>query len=312
MSASQYYSATAYVGTPQRHEVEVTIPLVGPAGPAGEGGGAPAGGTAGQMLRKVSATDYDTEWSSRVTSLEASSTANISGALGLQVQCPTAGGSSAVGLLGTVVGGSPQARIYGAGTTGALTTIATFAVGGATLNTGTLKLTDPTGGETAEFSAANLSGNRIYTLTDDTGRLPALQVVDQSLTPYPYSPGVPGQMVFTNAGRLYLCFAANRWRSVLVSDGATDVVKNVTGLASTNVFTSTAHGFVAGNRIRFSLLNSGTASVGGLFVDRVYYIATVPTANSFTISEFSLLTPTFDLTADLVATSQFTSNEWDD
>jgi hypothetical protein len=40
--SSQYYSATAYVGTPHRNEVEVTIPLVGPAGPqgpAGEGGG---------------------------------------------------------------------------------------------------------------------------------------------------------------------------------------------------------------------------------------------------------------------------------
>jgi hypothetical protein len=282
----------------------------GPQGPAGEGGGAPAGGTAGQMLRKVSSTDYDTEWSSRVTSREAVSTSNISGALGLQVQCPTAGGSSAVGLLGTVVGGSPQARIYGAGSTGTLTTVATFAADGVTVNTGTLKLTDPTGGETAEFSAADLSGNRTYTLTDDTGRLPALQVVDQALTPYPYSPGVPGQMVFTSAGRLYLCFAANRWRSVLVSDGAIDVVKNVTGLASSNVFSSTAHGFVAGNRIRFSLLNSGTASVGGLLVDRVYYIATVPTANSFTISESSLLTPTFDLTADLVATSQFTKNDW--
>jgi hypothetical protein len=36
--ASQYYSATAYVGTPHRNAVEVTIPLVGPAGPAGEAG----------------------------------------------------------------------------------------------------------------------------------------------------------------------------------------------------------------------------------------------------------------------------------
>jgi hypothetical protein len=40
--SSQYYKATAYVGTPHRNAVEVTIPLVGPAGPqgpAGEGGG---------------------------------------------------------------------------------------------------------------------------------------------------------------------------------------------------------------------------------------------------------------------------------
>jgi len=36
---SQYYKVTAYVGTPHRNAVEVTIPLVGPQGPAGEGGG---------------------------------------------------------------------------------------------------------------------------------------------------------------------------------------------------------------------------------------------------------------------------------
>ena len=310
MAASQYYSATAYVGTPHRNEVEVTIPLVGPAGPAGEGGGAPAGGTAGQMLRKVSATDYDTEWSSRVTSLEAASTANISGALGLQVQCPTAGGSSAVGLLGTVVGGSPQARIYGAGSTGTLTTIATFAAGGATINTGTLKLTDPTGGETAEFSAADLSGNRTYTLTDDTGRLPALQNVDSSLNPYPYSPGVPGQFVFANSGHLYFCFAANRWRRVLLSEGAIATTLSVTGNASTDTFTSNAHGFTAFQRIRFTLLNGGTASVGGISVDTLYYVRN-PAANTFQIAATGGVgAPIVDLTATISAPSSFTKNDW--
>lgn len=35
----------------------------GPAGPAGPAGpGVPTGGTTGQYLRKVSATNYDTEW----------------------------------------------------------------------------------------------------------------------------------------------------------------------------------------------------------------------------------------------------------
>jgi hypothetical protein len=37
--SSQYYKATAYVGTGTHHDVEVTIPLVGPQGPAGEAGG---------------------------------------------------------------------------------------------------------------------------------------------------------------------------------------------------------------------------------------------------------------------------------
>jgi hypothetical protein len=41
--SSQYYSATAYVGTPHRNAVEVTIPLVGPAGPQGPAGEAGAG-----------------------------------------------------------------------------------------------------------------------------------------------------------------------------------------------------------------------------------------------------------------------------
>jgi hypothetical protein len=49
--SSQYYSATAYVGTPHRNAVEVTIPLVGPAGPqgpAGSGGGGDVASVNGQ------------------------------------------------------------------------------------------------------------------------------------------------------------------------------------------------------------------------------------------------------------------------
>jgi hypothetical protein len=38
MAASQYYKVTAYVGTPHRNAVEVTLPLVGPQGPAGPAG----------------------------------------------------------------------------------------------------------------------------------------------------------------------------------------------------------------------------------------------------------------------------------
>ena len=73
-AASQYYKVTSRVGVPHRHEVEVTVPLVGPVGPAGPAGtgletlqvqgdtlyrGASAGerlaiGSAGQVL-KVSA-----------------------------------------------------------------------------------------------------------------------------------------------------------------------------------------------------------------------------------------------------------------
>jgi hypothetical protein len=62
--SSQYYKVTAYVGTPHRNAVEVTIPLVGPAGATGAAGqGVPVGGTTGQVLRKASSGNYDTEWS---------------------------------------------------------------------------------------------------------------------------------------------------------------------------------------------------------------------------------------------------------
>ena len=41
-ASSQYYSVTARVGVPHRHEVEVTVPLVGPAGATGPAGAAGA------------------------------------------------------------------------------------------------------------------------------------------------------------------------------------------------------------------------------------------------------------------------------
>jgi hypothetical protein len=47
------------------------VGVVGPAGPAGaDGVGIPAGGTTGQILKKTSGTDYDTEWSGSVPSLQ--------------------------------------------------------------------------------------------------------------------------------------------------------------------------------------------------------------------------------------------------
>jgi hypothetical protein len=57
------------VGAPSPQEVIVTLPLVGPAGAAGatgatgaNGQGVPVGGTTGQVLRKASGDNYDTEW----------------------------------------------------------------------------------------------------------------------------------------------------------------------------------------------------------------------------------------------------------
>ena len=45
---SQYYKVTAYASVPQRHEVEVTLPLAGPQGPTGPQG--PAGASTGDVL----------------------------------------------------------------------------------------------------------------------------------------------------------------------------------------------------------------------------------------------------------------------
>jgi hypothetical protein len=45
--SAQYYKVTAYVGTPHRNAVEVTIPLVGPAGAQGAAGAAGAQGPIG-------------------------------------------------------------------------------------------------------------------------------------------------------------------------------------------------------------------------------------------------------------------------
>jgi hypothetical protein len=60
------------VGIPSPQTVNVTLPTIGPAGPAGATGatgatgaagqGVPVGGTTGQVLRKASGTNYDTEW----------------------------------------------------------------------------------------------------------------------------------------------------------------------------------------------------------------------------------------------------------
>jgi hypothetical protein len=69
--SSQYYKVTAYAAVPQRHEVEVTLPLAGPQGPQGQG--VPVGGTTGQVLRKVSGTNYDTEWATGGGSVDLSS-----------------------------------------------------------------------------------------------------------------------------------------------------------------------------------------------------------------------------------------------
>jgi hypothetical protein len=75
------------------------------------------------------------------------------------------------------------------------------------------------------------------------------------------------------------------------------VSKAVTGAAATDIFTSTAHGFVAGNEVRFSALTGGAGIVAGT---SYFVIAANLTANTFQVS----LTPggaTVDVTSNLTA-----------
>lgn len=324
----------------------------GPAGPAGSGVGTltvqgdmlyrdNAGaqrlpiGTSGQVLKvssgglpewgatsavdlsspgPIGATTPSTADFTVVAATEAASSnpTSVSSTLGIRIKTPTAGGQSAVGMYGVVSGGSPQARIYGAGTSGTLTNIATFDSTGMTVATGSLKLTDATGGETATFDASGLSSNRTFNLTDATGRLPAFQSLDSSGTPYPFSPGVPGQLVFASAGYLYFCAEPNRWRRVQMSEGSRliNTLKSVTGSALDDVFTSNAHGFVTGQRIRFTSLNGGISSVGGISVNTLYFVRN-HTANTFQLAATGgISAPLIDLTATLGANTFFTQNDW--
>jgi hypothetical protein len=74
--------------------------------------------------------------------------------------------------------------------------------------------------------------------------------------------------------------------------------KAVTGVAATDLFTSTGHGFLAGDRVRFAAPLTGGA---GITVGQDYWvIASGLTANDFRVSATKNGT-TIDLTTDLTA-----------
>jgi hypothetical protein len=77
MAASQYYSVSARVGVPSRHEVEVTIPTVGPAGEGGGGAVESVNGQTGVVV--LDATDVGAEVSLEYInqSLENNSSVNL-------------------------------------------------------------------------------------------------------------------------------------------------------------------------------------------------------------------------------------------
>jgi len=75
--------------------------------------------------------------------------------------------------------------------------------------------------------------------------------------------------------------------------------KNVTGAASTDLITNTAHGYIAGDTLVLSALNGGA----GLVVGKRYFVsASGITANDFKLAHTPSGTP-IDFTSDIVATS---------
>lgn len=78
--------------------------------------------------------------------------------------------------------------------------------------------------------------------------------------------------------------------------------KAVTGVAATDLFTATAHGYVAGNTVKFSALTGGTGIVAG---QRYYILATGLTANDFKVSAQApnqgVAQPVLDFSTDLTA-----------
>jgi hypothetical protein len=73
--------------------------------------------------------------------------------------------------------------------------------------------------------------------------------------------------------------------------------KAVTGVAATDLFTSTAHGYVAGNRVRFTGLTGGAGITAG---QDYFVIASGLTANDFKVSA-TLGGASIDFTTDLTA-----------
>jgi hypothetical protein len=76
----------------------------------------------------------------------------------------------------------------------------------------------------------------------------------------------------------------------------------VTSVASTDVFTSTAHGMAVNDSVIFTALTGGA----GLTVNQTYLVATVPDANSFTIK--NLDGTAVDHTTNITVATTITGN----
>jgi hypothetical protein len=97
---------------------------------------------------------------------------------------------------------------------------------------------------------------------------------------------------------------------VEINFSATSEVTGTTGTASTDLFTKTSHGLVAGDRITFSALTGGTGLVTGT---AYYIIATSLTANDFKVSALpggTAVNFTTNVTASTWVKSSAVSGNW--
>lgn len=83
----------------------------------------------------------------------------------------------------------------------------------------------------------------------------------------------------------------------VVGESAQEAGKAVTAVAATDLFTSAAHGYNVGDRLKFSALTGGA----GISAGTNYYII----ASGFTVNDFRVSAtpfgPTIDITTDLTA-----------
>lgn len=227
-ASSQYYSVTAYTGVPHNHEVEVTVPLVGPQGPAG------ADGTGFQTVRL----EVDSTNSASPSSVGLTGTVDAAGNLRafVLVESNVTGGYARVELpqlAGAYAIGEVVIKLNffedGAAPCNVRVTVADQNVTAIYPATGYDEFIedkhyvfrwngirwdmDPLANEAATTSFELLKPNH-------GGTLAAFTAMGSGVPATPTATGKPGMLAWGYADgieRLYICVANNIWRRVAIS-----------------------------------------------------------------------------------------------
>jgi len=209
-------------------EVPVTVEVSGPQGPQGTAGqGVATGGTTGQVLKKKSGTDYDTEWgaaasgSGTVTSLALAGT-------GLSIS------GSPVTTSGTITANVSYGTTAGTATQGNDARIATIGSGAINTATGVIQ-TQPETLEVYSLGRSGLADLKVYSvqLVDDqnTGYVGSLSMVnDLTADRGYYMPNATGTVALTqqatdyevtnsSAGIIMKSPNGSRWRLTIDNNG---------------------------------------------------------------------------------------------